>query len=120
MAKETIQIFTKTRKRAGTVYPGQPTKMFAEIERNKSIRLFGEYNGCQVDISFNLGDQAEYDSYNLIYHGPIVGISNKTVQIKERYADKTHRLDLYTFMWRNYNFKLEEVIARNQETSHYI
>lgn len=120
MAVEKIQIHTKARKRFGIVYPAQPTNVMAEIERNKSIRMVGFYNNNQVDITFNMGDMAEYDSYNLSYYGEIVGISTKSVQIKEKHGGRIHRLDLNTFMWRNHDFDLEKTIAKNHEERHYI
>lgn len=93
--------------------------MKAEIDRNKSIRIFGSRSGREYDKTFILGDQAEYDSFNLSYIGKIVGITDKTVTIQERYGrtPRKHRLKLYEFNWRNYDFDLERVTHENAITS---
>jgi len=97
----------------------------AEIVRNKSIRLYGTRwantsNSCAFDRTFNVGDQAEYDSYNLSYYGEIVSITEKSVTIREKYSDRKRRLKLDIFFWRNYNFNLAETQEKNAETSYYI
>lgn len=94
----------------------------AEIVRNASIRMRGEYCGRTFDKTFQLGDFAEYNSYNLSYFGPIVGITDKTVTIQEKYGStpRRHRLKLHEFMWRNYNFDYLVKAAENAETSMYI
>ena len=51
----------------------------ADIEPKKSIRLYGTFkNLCagprNYDITFKIGDKAEYDSYNLKYVGTITAI----------------------------------------------
>lgn len=92
----------------------------AAIVRNDTIRIYGVYCGKPYDIAFKLGDTAEYDSYNLKYLGEIVAITDKGVTIKPKYGDRTKRLDLYTFCWRNRDFDLARISAENAETSHCI
>lgn len=93
----------------------------ADVVKGKSIRLFG-VNGTQsekaFDLTFLIGDEAEYDSYNLVYTGKIVGITDKTVTI-EKYG-RRHRLSIYTFAWRNWDFNATEIFLRNQDTMMYI
>ena len=120
MAIEKVEIKTKARKRFGQVYPAQVTGTFAEVERNKSIRIYGKYSNRDFDKTFKMGESAEYDSFNLTYYGEIVGISNKTVQIKESHGGRIHRLDLYTFMWRNHNFDVDAAFEHNANERMYI
>ena len=56
------QVFTKARQRFGTFYPAQLTQYVVEIVKNKSIDI---YKDNVLVNSFNLGDTAEYNSYNL-------------------------------------------------------
>lgn len=88
------------------------------IEPGKSIRLTGfnrnyRKDGFSFDITFKIGDPAEYDSYNLIYIGHIVSIGPKTVTIKPRRETRTRRLDLATFAARNFNFDLARIEREN-------
>lgn len=114
-------IKARDRKRHGTTYPGEVMHgHHCEIGRRGGwIRLFGiETNRCDgpaaYDITFRIGDTAEYDSYNLNYLGEIVSIGKKTVTIK---GTRQKRLDLSTFSWRNRNFDLERLTAQNHATS---
>lgn len=113
-------IMTKARKRFGREYPAQETGFFAEVVKNTSIRLTGTHSGRAVDITFKLGDTAEYDSFNLRYLGKIVQISEKRIVVQPNYGDTRKSMDLYSFAWRNHNFNLEDAIAENAETSQYI
>lgn len=70
--------------------------------------------------TFEIGDPAEYDSYNLLYVGIITAITDKTVTIQPKYENKKRRLKLEEFAWRNWNFNAERVAQENFETSHYI
>ena len=68
---------------------------------------------------FQVGDTAEYDSYNLSYTGEITKITEKTVTIMA-YPDsptmkRAHRLDIHQFAWRNYDFNREETARKNSE-----
>lgn len=112
----TIQVQTKASKRR----PSRPTKYSVAIEKNKSIAIF--VDGVQVN-SFNLGDEATYDSWNLIYTGPITKITEKTVQITSypgTQAERRHNLDLERFCWKNETFDAAKAAQQNQETMYYI
>ena len=95
----------------------------AEIEPKKSIRLFGTFNNLtkgprQYDITFKIGDKAEYDSYNLIYVGTIISIGEKTVTI-EHHGERS-RLNLENFASKNWDFDFDKIQAYNHEESYYI
>lgn len=117
-------ILPKPYKRAGQVY--QPkgdtgTVYNAEIVKGTSIRIFGQYGNVvggpkAFDRTFKIGDTVEYDSYNLSYTGKISAIGLKTVTVVA-YEHETHRLDLNTFCWRNWDFDLEEIQKRNSSWS---
>lgn len=99
----------------------QKSKVTLEIVRNKSIRMISDnYNGKALDKSFSIGEMAEYDSYNLSYYGEIVGITEKSVTIQERWSTRKRRLKLDTFIWRNRDFDLAKKAAENAHTSMYI
>lgn len=111
-----IQVQTKARKH----YPSVTTKYTVDLERNKSIKIF--VNGAQIN-SFNIGDTAEYDSYNLIYTGRITKITDKLVQITAYQGtqnERKHNLNINEFCWRNEKFNAEQVAKHNQEESYYI
>lgn len=119
----TVPVIRKERIRFGQKYGGQDSGMMARIGKRDGvpfIHLTGSYNGKVVDITFKVGDTAEYDSYNLRYLGTIEGISEKRVIIQPRYGARRKSMDLYSFAWRNYNFKLEEALEENAQTSMYI
>lgn len=117
MADKMIQVrpvMTKARKQFGREYPAQPTTHNADIVRNKSIRIFGTYCGKSYDKTFQVGDIAEFDSFNLSYMGKIVSISDKGVGIVSKLrGGKVNRLSLDQFCWRNYDFDLERKSAEN-------
>jgi hypothetical protein len=99
-----------------------------EIEKNVSIRLFGNYKnhvGGPVDFNntFKIGDEAEYHSYNLSYTGKIISIGEKTVTIQAYSGtlnQKNHRLSLWEFAWRNWHFDAEKIAQDNFVTMQYI
>lgn len=93
-----------------------------EIEPKKSIRIYGNYKGNNkaFNITFKIGDKAEYDSYNLKYIGEIVSIGEKTVTIDPGHRDKKSRLSLAEFCWRNHNFDAERIAKENAIESLYI
>lgn len=62
---------------------------------------------------FELGDDAVYGSFNLVYTGRIVAIGEKTVSIED--MGRTHRLDLATFNRRNWNYDADRIRKRNSE-----
>jgi hypothetical protein len=118
---KTIQnIQPKPYKKFGTTYhPEEKNIYHADIIPKKSIRLYGTYlnnvNGpVDFDKTFNIGDQAEYDSYNLNYTGEIVAITLKTVTIADQYESR--RLDLHTFAWRNWDFDAQRIFEANCDT----
>jgi hypothetical protein len=67
---------------------------------------------------FEVGDVAEYDSFNLRYTAPIVSIGKSTVTFNV--YDSKRRLKAENFAWRNWNFNAEEIARRNAETSQHI
>ena len=111
-----MKVFTKARKH----YPAVETKYSVEIERNLSIAIF--IDKIQVN-KFQIGDEAEYGSYNLIYTGPITKITDKMVQVTAYPGtrnERKHNLSLDTFCWRNERFDAEKVAKHNQEEMYYI
>ncbi len=117
---EIVPIVAKGRKFRGKQYPDEPTEVVARIERNKRISLSGRYNNRDVDITFFVGDTAEYGSFNLHYLGTITKITDKGVTIDPKYGERSRRLSLNEFMWRNHDFDLARIEARNLETSYCI
>lgn len=133
------EIRTPDRKRFGVARPGAvlPNR-HAEIVVGVSIRLFGMTkpgNRYVIDASgarvldpgtvyrrdFKVGDEAVYGSYNLVYTGTITAIGEKTVTITESgRGGQVHRLALYEFDWRNWNFDPAETARRNADTMRYI
>lgn len=113
-------VMTKARVRFGTPYPAQETEYQVEITPNKCISIFKNGQLCNT---FAMGDEAEYDSYNLSYTGQITGISPRQITIvayKGTGCEKVKKLDIYAFCWRNYNFDAAETAAKNFETMQYI
>ena len=107
--------------------PWQSDVYSADIDPKKSIRLYGTfYNLCKgpkaYDITFHIGDPAEYDSYNFKYTGHIVAISENTVTIEEKYSNgesgkPKHRLDLEHFASHNWDFDADKIKKYNAEES---
>ncbi len=128
-------VFTKAHHQYGQSYPSKASEYQAEIVPGKSIRIVAtvkrvdpkNYMSCidvKFDNTFNMGDEAEYDSYNLIYTGKIIKITNNQVWIQEHYKfdpnGKVHHLDLYTFCRRNYKFNMHEAFEHNCNEMQYI
>lgn len=95
----------------------------AEIVPGVSIRLYGidtnHVDGDKpYDITFKVGDQAEFDSYNLSYVGKILAITEKTVTIEGH--SRPCRLDIYEFDHRNHDFDLAAINERNNVVSQTI
>jgi hypothetical protein len=63
---------------------------------------------------FEVGDEVEYDSFNLSYTGPILAIGKKTVTVESTFKGKK-RLKAEEFGWRNWNFNAGETARRNAE-----
>lgn len=115
-----VRVMTKARKHLGVEYPSTASEYAVVVEKNKSIAIFREKNGTvEVCAKFNLGDKAEYDSYNLRYLGEILSISNNTVTIvkKRGVSNKSYRLSMHEFCYRNYDFDLAKVAQENYEAS---
>lgn len=115
------QVMTKASKHR----PSEPTKYFVDQTKNGIAIFVQQKNGTLVPgSSFEVGDSAEYNSYNLRYVGTITKLTEKCVTIvayKGRQGmEKTHRLDLNEFCWRNYDFNLTEVTNKNHDTMMYI
>ena len=81
-----------------------------------TIRIYGLHNDKHFDKTFRIGDEAEYDSWNLSYTAPIVAIGIKTITFKEAgNGYQKRRLDLSQFIWRNWNFNLAKIRKENSE-----
>ena len=99
----------------------------AEIIPGQSIRLYGLFHNVwggprPYDITFGIGDRAEYDSYNLTYVGTIVSIGAKTVTIQHgtRHQPERSRLSLEQFASRNWNFDEKKIKEYNDKESQCI
>ena len=123
------EIRNKDHKRYGVVYSGNVMKGHkAEVIPGKSIRLYGQehnrVNGpVSYDITFKLGDWAEYDSYNLKYTGKIIAIGPKTVTIQAYPGSnnaRNHKLNLYQFSFRNWDYDGKKIADHNAEEMMYI
>ena len=76
------------------------------IRPHRSITISGPNGPTANDFraTFEVGTQAEYDAYNLHYFGTIIGISPKTVTIREddeSPRSKKRRLRIADFVRRN-------------------
>ena len=100
-----------------------------EITPKKSVRLYGtrskwnrktgNMEDVSYDITFNIGDMAEYNAYNLKYVGRIVSIG-KCVTIEEDNGHELggatrHRLSVHEFNWRNIDFDLNKINEYNSD-----
>jgi len=118
-------VYSKARKH----YPAALTEYLVKCEAVAKggygrITVYRSKGGVvEQGTTFELGDTAEYDSYNLKYTGKIVKITNKVVSIT-RYPGsnmaKTYRLSLYEFCWRNFKFNAVETAQYNANESMYI
>jgi hypothetical protein len=125
---EIREIKSKQRIHRGHKWGGvSPDGVFnARIEPGKSIQIFGAYtnhiHGPQLfNRTFRIGDEAEYDSWNLTYTGKIMKITPKTVVVDRRGTGEHARsMDLYEFAHRNWDFNAEKIAAENAETSQCI
>lgn len=92
-------------------------KFVVETTAKKSIRIAladNADNASNVKV-FEIGDLAEYDSWNHSYYGEILSITDKTVTIREKHTTKTRRLNLENFCWRNINFTVGKAQEQNFE-----
>jgi hypothetical protein len=119
MTGKLMRVMTKAKMLQGVEHPATATEYLVDIVAGRSVHLFKEKNGVIVTGRlFVIGDSAEYDSFNLSYVGVIDSITPKTVTIvKTRGSDAVkHRLSMYEFCWRNFNFdeiemRVENVVA---------
>ena len=63
--------------------PGKPFNVAVgsyaiTVTPNRSIRIVGDRDGRPVDITYSIGDSAEYGSFNLHYLGTIMSITRKS------------------------------------------
>lgn len=66
------------------------------------------------DRWFNVGDYAEFDSYNTVFFGEITKITANTVSIDTRGLRRGDaRFAHFEFVERNWNFYIAEARARN-------
>ena len=119
-------VYTKARKRFGVEYPATATEYAYFIKDGvlTVVRDLSKYGkGISNPNTFRVGDTAEYDSYNLHYTGRITKITDKTVTIvayPDTRMQKTHRLDMHEFCWRNWDFDAERIEKYNQNEMMYI
>jgi len=98
----------------------------AIVEHDGSrITLAGvDFHGQAYTKIFKVGDIATYDSWNLIYTGEIVKITDKAVHIVKnkghKYNEKTMRLDLYQFASQNWDFDADKAAKHNSEEMMYL
>lgn len=106
-------------RRFGNAYAGEvAVGNHAHVVTGESITLWGVQTRrtCGLHayrIAFKVGDRAVYDSWNLVFTGTIVAIGAKTVTIEN--WGKRHRLSIFEFSRRNWNFDAEEIDRRNSE-----
>jgi hypothetical protein len=117
-----MRVMTKATKRKGAVYPATASEYIVDLVKGKSVKIFKvpREGVLEEGASFRVGDEAEYDSYNLHYTGIIDSISEKTITIVKTRGAVKHRLNLYEFCWRNFRFDAGRVRAENRETGQYI
>lgn len=89
--------------------------------RGKSVNdgfLWGDLQRVKI---FEIGDEAEYGSYNLTYTGYIKSITAKNIIISPMFNNnRTVRLKIGEFLWRNHDFDSEAVHRSNAEISMHI
>lgn len=117
---ENIEIPHRRNSRYTAKHMSETESFNADVIKGKQVRIWGKYHNTTFDLTFKMGDTVTYDSYNLIYLGKIEGITDKTITIRPNRSEKTKRLPLYWFIWRNHNFDLERVNEQNYQTSLYI
>jgi|GEM_PF-4183828 len=70
-------------------------------------------DGEEMQQTFLVGDQAEYDSWNLRHYNAIAAITPKTVRVKRGHEERCARLDHYTFCRRNFGFDQRVALKNN-------
>jgi len=123
-------VMSKASKRHGTVYPASPTDYFVFFGNfvkggydSITIHKAQRDGSVKQGVTLRVGDEAEYDSYNLSYTGTITKITEKCVSIVAYPGSsnaRTHRLDLNAFCWRNFDFNAAETARKNSEEMMYL
>ena len=117
------RVYTKgTKHRSPTA-----TEYEVDVVRNERVTICctkkiienGQLVEREITNTFEMGDEAEYDSFNLRYTGEILSITPKTVSIRNAFG-KVTRLALHQFCWRNWDFDAAQCAAENAETMMYI
>lgn len=118
------------KRRGQLIQPSEKNICFSvEVVRNETLRLTGWTEGTrfgydcdrqgvphrrELDRTFSIGESVEYDSFNFAYIGQIVAIGEKSVTIEED-DGRRHRLDIYDFCRRNFDFDLERARKRKAD-----
>lgn len=107
----------------GQTRPGyHPSGLVLNIEvcPGQFVRLWGSDSNNQAgearpfDRTFRVGDHAKYDSYNLVYDGPVVSIGAKSIGIDAKSTGYgTRRLSLHEFGYKNHDYNRAKVAAHN-------
>jgi hypothetical protein len=102
---------------AVVVTPGESVRVVSACDRYIPGEGNKSYHVRVVESKeFKVGDQAEYDSYNLSYFGPIHSITAKTVTIGDKYGRSSkRRLSIGSFASKNHDFDLAKARKRNAE-----
>ena len=89
-----------------------------------TVRIWGiKAEGMRWPVSFDktfvLGEKVVYDSYNLTYTAPLIKVTAKTatVDVNSYYRSNVKRLDLYTFVWWNWDYDAERTKMDNYAIS---
>ena len=94
----------------------------AEVKKGESIKIINSvrYEGeATHNNEFKIGDEAEYDSWNLKYTGKIEKITDKSVFVKKM-GDTCKRMTIAEFCDRNYDFDAQKVSDYNYNEMLYI
>jgi hypothetical protein len=111
----TMEVTKRTRPESKSTTLGELTA--AVVTVGEGVRTVGlktnSVHGPSVVVrEYRVGDQAEYDSYNLVYFAPIAKVTAKTVEIVA-YGKEKHRLTLAKFVDKNFDFDLAAARKRN-------
>jgi hypothetical protein len=117
LTKKPVTLFGRT-----TTFPPSQNQ-HADVMPGVSIRLHGLMDLTSgpkpYDLTFRMGDVAEYHSYNLSYTGKIVSIGAKRIMIRDEMG-RHHSLEIHEFSWRNRDFDLAETQTRNTNAMQYL
>lgn len=106
--------------RGGVTHKGKVLKdAKADVIPGVSVRIFGRAHNlvipCDYDLTFKIGDDAVYDSYNTVYVGKIIRIGEKTVAIQGNSATTQIAYERFTVL--NCRFNREKIAKAKAE--HY-